>query len=312
MIVIDERRLTPVARLGDGDDQTDTHVTCTDARLPADLVFRAIRRDLDPADGQRLVDQMRKVVGLRATMPPDDLTELDDLTVWPLAVVARDDRFLGCLTRMVDPDFFLETRRPDGRPARRLFDMRLLPVPADRLQALGVERLPVDDDLVRLALMARLAYAIEVIHRPRGGQRLVYGDLSLAKVAVATKPPRVLLMDCDGVADVSDPDRLQPHTPFFVPPEMQDRQQNRQDQATDVFKLALCVVRGLATGPGAAQLIDPASPLVRRGLLNLAGTELLNDALSPDRRRRPTAEEIKDYLIGRVLDLAERPRARTR
>src|SRR3712207_8778795 len=52
---------------------------------------------------------------------------------------------------------------------------------------------------MRLALVARLSYAIEVVHR----RPVVFGDLH-AKNAVATTGPiaRVLLMDCDSVAEL--------------------------------------------------------------------------------------------------------------
>jgi hypothetical protein len=83
--------------------------------------------------------------------------------------------------------------------------------------------------------------------------------------------------------------------------------QKLQDQATDVYKLALCVIRGLAIGKGVTQLRDPASPLMIPGLLDKAGIDLLTCALGDDRAGRPTAEEIKDYLVGRVLELAQPP-----
>lgn len=43
------------------------------------------------------------------------------------------------------------------------------------------------------------------------------------------------------------------------------------------------------------------------GLLDQAGVDLLNRAVGADRANRPTAEEIKDYLVGRVLTLAHPP-----
>ncbi len=131
--------------------------------------------------------------------------------------------------------------------------------------------------------------------------------MSLRNAAVATDPPRILLMDCDGVADVDDPTRVQPNTPFFVPPEIKSKRQRLQDQSTDVYKLALCVIRGLSAGRGATQLSDPASPLLRPGTLDQVGIDLLNRALSADRNQRPTAEFIKDYLVFRAQELADGP-----
>lgn len=301
MIVVDERRLSSQA----------PHVTCTDPRLPAVLDFRTPRSDGDPDLEPGLIDQMAKAVGLRGTMSAADLAELDSLTTWPLAMVARGDQLVGCLTPVIDRDYFVDTRPPGGQPALRLSTLTLLPIAADRLRELGIARPPVEDNLVRLALLARLAYAIEVVHRPRAGRRLVFGDLSLRTAAVAARPPRILLLDCDGIADEADPDRLQLNTSCTVPPELQREPNRLQDQLTDIYKLALCVLRGLATGRAATQITDPAGPAVRPGVLDPTGIDLLHHALSADRSRRPTAEEIKDYLIGRVLELAERPRART-
>jgi hypothetical protein len=88
---------------------------------------------------------------------------------------------------------------------------------------------------------------------------------------------------------------------------MQNKQQSLQDQITDVFKLALCVIRGLSTGRGSSQISKPDSPLIAPGLLDQAGIDLLNRALRADRNERPTAEDLKEYLVGRVLDLAEPP-----
>jgi hypothetical protein len=209
--------------------------------------------------------------------------------------------------RLIDDDFFIDTHPSGGTPDRRVFEFQLLSASKEQAQQLGIDRSEADDDLVRLALMARLAYAIEIIHRPRGPYRLVYGDLNLRNAAVATTPPRILLMDCDGAADVNDPSRIQPNTPFFIPPELKNGQQKLQDQSTDVYKLGLCVIRGLAVGKGATQPNNPASPMMIPGLLDQVGIDLLNRAVNADRANRPTAEEIKDYLVSRVLALAHPP-----
>jgi len=221
-------------------------------------------------------------------------------------MVARDGRVVGCLSQLIPFDYYLQTRAPDGQRRYRPFEWRLLSASADQLGSVADVRAATDDELVLLTLMARLAYAVEVLHRPHSYLRLVYGDLNPRTIVVATSPPRILLTGAEGVADVNDITRNQANSPFFLPPEIGDGQQKLQDQLTDVYKLGLCIMRGLAVGRGASQLTDPASPQVRPGLLDAAGVNLLRAAVGPDRDHRPTAEEIKDYLIGRVLDLAER------
>lgn len=312
MIVVDQRHLAAVAELGSDGLTAVGLVACTDRRLPAKVAFTVPRPDLDPRTAEQVLGRMHRAVSLRDQLSPHDLAELDGLTTWPLAMVAGEGRSKGCVTPLIDRDYYLEARPRGGQPTIRLFELQLLCASTEHLRALGITRSTADHDLVRLALMARLAYGVEVIHRPRGRIRLVYGDLNLRNVAVALNPPRIMLLNCDAVADVNDASRMQPNTAFFVPPELAGRDQRLQDQLTDVYKLGLCVIRGLSTGRGATQVADAASPLVREGLLDEAGVGLLNRAVGVDRSQRPIAEEIKDYLIGRVLHLADGSGVRSR
>ena len=305
MIRIDRSRLGSLKPLGKGGMAQVYGVGNAIPELPGELAFKELLPTAAGPKRTQMLDTMRQAVALRAAMSPAEQDELDEVTVWPLAMVVDDKgEDAGILMPCIPDEFKL-----DAKDGRRLFEFQLLCADADQARANGFEesRKPADKPLVRLALMANLAHAIEIIHRPRGGQRLVYGDISLRNAALAINPPRILLMDCDGVADVTDVSRIQPHTPFFMPPEMQSKQQKLQDQITDVYKLALCVIRGLSTGRGSTQLSHPESPLIPAGLLDQAGIELVKRALSSDRGRRPTAEDIKDYLVGRVLDLAEPP-----
>ncbi|MFD4210015.1 hypothetical protein ACFWRG_28925 [Micromonospora tulbaghiae] len=304
MIRIDKRRLGTLKPLGQGGMAQVYLVGDHIPEVPGRLAFKELLPSVDAKNRGPMLSTMRQAVALRDAMSPAEQAELDLLTVWPLAMVHEKGTDVGMLMRCLPDDFFI-----DANGGRRVFEFQLLGADPSQAKANGFDksRAPADKDLVRLALMARLAYAIEVIHRPRGGQHLVYGDMNLRNAAVATDPPRILLMDCDGVADAADANRIQPNTPFFVPPEVRKKQQKLQDQLTDVYKLALCVIRGLATGRGSTQLDDPASPLVPAGLLDQIGIDLLNRALSEDRAQRPTAQEIKEYLVGRVLDLADPP-----
>ncbi|WP_239310575.1 hypothetical protein [Frankia sp. Cj3] len=306
MISIDRRKLGQLTELGEGGMAKVYRVGSSVPGLPRGLAFKELLPTVTGTDRQQMLAAMRNVVALRAAMPTAEQAELDSLTTWPLAMVTDRGTEVGLLMRLLDDDFFIDERPPGGAPGRRVFEFQLLTA-RDRAQKLGIDISAADDGLVRLALMARLAYAIEIIHRPRGPLRLVYGDLNLRNAAVATTPPRILLVDCDGVADVNDLSRLQPNTPFFIPPELLQQPGTLQDQSTDVYKLALCVIRGLAIGKGTTQLTDPASPRMIPGLLDQAGVDLINRAVGPDRARRPTAEEIKEYLVGRILTLARPP-----
>jgi hypothetical protein len=289
VIVIDENHLTDVGDPGRAVRRRVRHVTCADPRLPGTMSFKGPR----PGDRQ-VLGRVHTALGWRDQLPEQERDELDSVTTWPLAMVTHDGRGMGWLTRVIARDYWVEARKPGRGPAPSLFDLDRL---CGSTQPLSTGS-TVHDDLVRLALMARLAYAIEIIHRPYGGRRLVYGDLNLHAAAVAVGPPRLLLLQCEGVADVDDVSRVQANDPHFVPPE-----RGLQDQLTDDYKLGLCVIRCLSAGRGAATVTDAASRLVRPGLLDRAGVDLLNLAVGPDRERRPTAEQIKDWLIGRVLQL---------
>jgi hypothetical protein len=304
MIRIDKRQLGTLTPLGQGGMAQVYLVGGKISQLPGRLAFKALKPGIVDPTRTQMLGTMRLAVGLRDAMSSTEQSELDNVTVWPRAMVHDQGEDVGLLMPCIHDDYFI-----DDASGRRVFEFQLLGADLEQAKANGFDksRAPADKDLVRLALMARLAYAVEIIHRPRGSQWLVYGDLNLRNAAVATNPPRIVLMDCDGVADVNDTTRLQPNTTFFVPPELKTKQQKLQDQMTDVYKLGLCIIRGLSTGRGSTQLTNPASPLVRSGLLDQAGIDLLNRAVSDDRNQRPTAEELKDYLIGRVLDLADPP-----
>ena len=75
------------------------------------------------------------------------------------------------------------------------------------------------DRLERLILLGKLIYAIGRLHK----HGWVFGDLSLRNAVFALDPPRVMLIDCDGAAPLSDPARQQATTPFWDPPEIRQR-----------------------------------------------------------------------------------------
>ena len=75
------------------------------------------------------------------------------------------------------------------------------------------------DRLERLILLGQLIHAIGRLHK----LGWVFGDVSLRNAVFALDPPRVLLLDCDGAASLSNPARQQPNTPFWFPPEISQR-----------------------------------------------------------------------------------------
>lgn len=297
MITVDKRQLGVGSSIGSGGVGDVFEINNPVPGLPWPLVYKQVKDVLPPRlDRKKVLRQMRRIVELRASMSTKDVGLIDEVTVWPLAMVQDGGREVGILLKRIPDEFFINT---NTKPA--VFELQFLCASDKYLQARGIDRSTADDDLVRLALMARLAYAIEILHR----HGLVYGDLNLKNAAVATQPrPNLLLMDCDGVADMTDTTRVQLHGPFFVPPEIVFGHQDLQDQQTDVFKLGLCVIRGLARGEGVTQCTNPDKTIA--GLLDQEGKELLRRAVGA-RDQRPTAADIADYLVERTLVLADPP-----
>jgi hypothetical protein len=274
------------------------------SNLPWPLVYKKVKATTQLAPGMdrhQILARMRRAVAVRDAMSEADRTELDDVAVWPLAIVrdGGDDDDAGVLLRQIPDDFFVERNPPGGPRSRILFELQLLYASDRYLTVNGIDRSAADGDLDRLALMVRLAYAVEVVHR----HALVVGDLHPKNAAVASfdsagepgrRKPQVLLLDCDG-ATVSGP--------FFSPPEIVSGAQQLPDERTDVFRLGLCIVRCLARGAGVTQLTDPAKTIA--GVLDQDGIDLLRRAVSPDRRLRPTAFQLRNYLTGRLMSLAQ-------
>lgn len=241
---------------------------------------------------------MEQSVDLRLAMDPADRAELDRFSTWPLASVEDGGATVGVLMPLIPPDFFVTTRPKSGLSERKVFEFSYLSASDRYVANLGIDRSAADDSLVRLAFAAQLSYVLGLLHK----YGVVYGDLSLKNVAIATNPPRLMLLDCDASAAVSDTGRHQLHSPFFTPPECAGGRQ--QDPQTDVYKLGLCIMRGLVTGAGVTQLMDPSA---LTAILDPAGVDLITRAVSPDRSRRPTAKELFGYFVDTVRAAAQPP-----
>jgi uncharacterized protein YegL len=253
--------------------------------LSLPLAYKELADHLSAADRAVLVHAMEQAVELRAGLDSTTRDEIDRLTVWPVATVEDDGRTAGVLMPMLSDEFFVALTR-GGQVRHDLLSLSMLCGSDKWLSNVGIDRSRFSD-AVRLSLVTQLTYVIGLLHR----HQIVFGDLNLRNVAIATDPPRLMLLDCDSAAGLSDMRRRQPHAPFFRPPEMAD--QPLQDQMTDVYKLGLCILRVLAPGRGSTQLTDPT---VLAGTLDRGGVSLITRAISADRDRRPTAEELHYYF----------------
>ncbi|QNE20762.1 hypothetical protein F1D05_26180 [Kribbella qitaiheensis] len=273
-------------------------------------VFRVLHFTLDggrtplaykeflPTTGSEAVDAAQTAVTFRAGLSASDQGDLDRYAAWPRALVEDGPgQIVGFLMPLLVNDFFISLPDP---PSTEVRDLNWLIATPDQLRANKVEQ---DIDHVeRLLLLAQLCYAIGRLHK----HGWVYGDLSYMNAAFALDPPRLMLLDCDGSARLTDPNRQQGTTPYWEVPELEGSPpvQTLQDCQTDVFKLALATLRGLTPG----RMVSTARNVKRLdGILPPNGIELVRRALSPNRSERPTAKELFVYLADTVTVLTSPP-----
>lgn len=244
---------------------------------PSPIVFKEFT--VEVAQQARAAEN---AVIFRELLDPADRADLDRCTVWPLAlVVDQAGSVVGLLMHRIGQEFFFDSTLTGKKELR---DLQWLIATPTQLAANG---LPDFDETDRLALLAQLVYDVARLHK----QNWVYGDLSQGNAAFAANPPRMILLDCDGAADLRDPRRKQAHTPNWKPPECE--QLDVQDKATDVYKLGLAILRSLSTGKGAGSTRDPGRV---KGKLDAAGEALVARAVAKDPASRPTAKELYAYL----------------
>lgn len=240
-----------------------------------------------------------RAVAFRAAMDAASQADLDSHSTWPRAVV-EDQRgsVVGLLMPLIPPDFFFRGPDPDtGQPSDRPRDLMWLFTDAAYRAKAQVD-VPDTDLTERLILLGKLTYIVGRLHK----LGWVFGDISGKNAVWALEPPRMLLIDCDGAAPLSDPRRDQGHTNTWYPPESQ-RHHVLQTEATDVYKLGLVILRALTL---TQQAKDPAQLVAGRDV-DAAGVVLLARAVSPNPGVRPTARELYLYLRQAVAGVAQPP-----
>jgi hypothetical protein len=239
----------------------------------------------------------RAAVAFRAGLSEEDRTELDLFCAWPRALVEDPPGTVcGLLMPLIPAEFFC--RQPDpltGQMSSKPRAMSWLIASTAQRTAAQVD-IPEIDITERLILLAQLVYAIGRLHK----HEWVFGDLSFNNAVFALDPLRLMLLDCDGAAELADGNRKQSSTPLWDPPECpiepppgQRRQQDLQDKKTDVYKLGLAILRCLTPGKGAA---SSRSATRLNGELDAGGTALVARAVSGNRDGRPTAKELYAHL----------------
>jgi len=273
-------------------------------RLPghAELAYKELKptdKQFTPEKRQQALEAMLRSVAFRNGLSQADRDDLDEYTTWPIDMVDDQGGPCGCVMPLIPSSFFLTTHPPNGPQEELVFDLSWLSAKESQAQNRGIDRSGIRELPVRIALLAHLVYAVGRLHK----HGAVYGDLSLKNAALAVDPPRVKLLDCDAVAALNDPDRVQLHSNFFSPPELDNDPARLQDDRTDVYKLGLCIIRGLQQGAGITQTKDPAR---LSGMLDASAVALIARAVGPDPTQRPSAKDLF-YCLKQNLDAKMRP-----
>ncbi|MGD0699476.1 MAG: hypothetical protein ABSA02_06295 [Trebonia sp.] len=242
-----------------------------------------------------------RAVDFRDALTPDAQASLDQVAVWPLALVEGQGRAVtGLLMPLIPEDFFFKgndvmtgEQKDLARGIEWLFT-------GEEYLAQAQVDIPYPDPVERLILLGKLVYAVGRLHK----LGWVFGDISGKNAVWALRPPRVLLLDCDGAAPFSDQSRVQGNTPTWEPPEAEPGQHVLQTYYTDVYKLGLAILRTLTQ---TVQAKD-AGRLVAGHELDAAGALLIARAVDGNPSVRPTAKELYNYLREVVDPVALPPR----
>ena len=91
------------------------------------LAYKELKSSLSQDKYSRAVEAMRQAVQLRDSMSDGDRSDLDEVTVWPLALVEDGGVVRGCLMPMIHPEFSIELCPPaTGRTVSRNRDLAWL------------------------------------------------------------------------------------------------------------------------------------------------------------------------------------------
>lgn len=271
------------------------------------MVLKRPKPSIDPVHIPAVLDGMRQAVRFREGLSAQERQEIDEIAVWPVAMVTERGREVGCLLPLIPPEFFMDIPAKGNFAAKQ--EQRVigyLAAPTKARNEVGYDNADFHDDALRLHVLSKLARAIELLHR----HGMVFGDLNPNNEVFTFAPAGVLLLDCDAVAHVSDDTRgaRQGHFPRWKPPEMNDRAPSPkllQDFETDVYKLGLAFARYIEGAAGATQRVALPSPVPQIVTPQLSA--LLARALDPEPTARPNAGELRQAAEDAVRSVVAPP-----
>jgi hypothetical protein len=241
-----------------------------------------------------------RAVRFRDAISPDAQASLDQVAVWPRALVEdQGGTVIGLLMPLIPKVFFFRGNELlTGEEKDLARGIEWLFKDAEYVAKAQVDIL-YPDPAERLILLGKLVYAVGRLHK----LGWVFGDISGKNAVWALRPPRVLLLDCDGAAPLSDLSRDQGNTLTWEPPEFEATRRPLQTEATDVYKLGLVILRALTQ---TVQARDPGRIVVGQGV-DATGAMLIRRAVDRTPSVRPTARQLYDYLQHMVASIARPP-----
>jgi DNA-binding helix-hairpin-helix protein with protein kinase domain len=217
---------------------------------------------------------------------------ITERTAWPLRVVLDDDhKAVGVLMRLIPDEFMQRFAQSRGRTKIRPREIQHLMMDPAVIRHNGVD-VPADNRMrARGEICRELAYVMAALR----GAGLIFGDVSARNILYSIRPrPSIFFVDCDaarvhGSASVFP----QQHSPDWEPPEAMSGTSDKQNHATDNYKLALAIMRILTPGRGSSVNRDRHAA---DRVLGAEGRLLLKRALEGKPPERPEAKEWFRYF----------------
>lgn len=150
------------------------------------MVLKTPKPGVDPVHAAAVLEGMRRAVEFRDGLGASDRHGLDEIAVWPVAMVQEQGREMGCLLPSIPPAFYMDIAANGSFPEKRVpRDLGYLSASTKRRQNVGYDSGDFRDYALRLLVLAKLAGAIELLHR----HEMVFGDLGPRSAVFTFMPP---------------------------------------------------------------------------------------------------------------------------
>ncbi|GAA0447108.1 hypothetical protein Aca07nite_57750 [Actinoplanes capillaceus] len=264
-----------------------------------------------PALKRGLLDLVRR----RLAMTDQQRAAWDRLVTWPLRVVVDGDEACGILLPLIPAAYFQDLHTRSGQRRRVPREVDMLFGDTKDMARIGLSATSADQ---RRAVAVQIARVCALTHH----RNVVLGDISGRNMVydVSGPRPQVMIIDADAARVEGSRGAFggQPQTPHWEPPEAllaasQLRAARKrgdqksintllprttvQNRATDVYKLALMLVRVVDHGRGKAVNRKPDAALrIFRRAWGKPAAELLERAMGAAPDDRPTARELYESM----------------